>query len=136
MKHKLMQAMARREAEKPEPQGGIALDDACLDGEHPGGECGREAAGEPPFVAAIETTPERKLRRIELVARAATRIAPHPCRDIAADARDGCSGMEMARTKPNPRSPERTQDGERQLSRELAMPCPPAAGARGVPAQQ
>lgn len=85
VKHKLMQAMAEREAEKPKLEGRVELDDAYLGGERPGGKRGRGAAGKTPFVAAVETIdrgaidpsakqraavaargPERKPRRIKL----------------------------------------------------------------------
>lgn len=66
MKHKLMQAMAGREAEKPKLSGRIELDDAYLGGERSGGKRGRGAAGKTPFVAAVETTPERKPKRLRL----------------------------------------------------------------------
>jgi transposase-like protein len=66
VKHKLMQAMAGREAEKPKLSGRIELDDAYLGGERSGGKRGRGAAGKTPFVAAVETTPERKPKRLRL----------------------------------------------------------------------
>jgi len=66
MKHKLMRAMAEREAKKPKLKGRVELDDAYLGGERSGGKRGRGAAGKMPIVAAVETTPERKPRRIKL----------------------------------------------------------------------
>ena len=66
IKHKLMQAMAGREAEKPKLSGRIEVDDAYLGGERSGGKRGRGAAGKTPFVAAVETTPERKPKRLRL----------------------------------------------------------------------
>ena len=66
MKHKLMRAMASREAAKPKLSGRVEVDDAYLGGERPGGKRGRGAAGKTPFVAAVETTPERKPRRLRL----------------------------------------------------------------------
>ena len=51
MKHKLMRAMAEREAKKPQLQGRVEIDDAYLGGERSGGKRGRGAAGDPaPFV--------------------------------------------------------------------------------------
>jgi transposase-like protein len=50
LKHKLMQAMARRQIKKPKRQGRVESDDARL-----GGERGRGAAGTTPIVAAVET---------------------------------------------------------------------------------
>ena len=66
MKHKLMVAMAAREAEKPKLQGRVEIDDAYLGGQRAGGKRGRGAAGKTPFVAAVETTAERKPRRLKL----------------------------------------------------------------------
>src|ERR687885_1093326 len=66
VKHKLMRAMAAREAEKPKLSGRVEIDDAYLGGERSGGKRGRGAAGKTPFVAAVETTPERKPRRLRL----------------------------------------------------------------------
>src|SRR3954471_17340263 len=60
VKHKLMRAMAGREAEKPKLSGRVEIDDASLGGERPGGKRGRGAAGKTPIVAAVETTPERR----------------------------------------------------------------------------
>ena len=66
MKHKLMRAMAAREAAKPKLAGRVEIDDAYLGGERPGGKRGRGAAGKTPVVAAVETTAERKPRRLRL----------------------------------------------------------------------
>ena len=66
LKHKLMQAMAGREAQKPKLAGRVELDDAYLGGERSGGKRGRGAAGKTPFIAAVETTPQRKPRRLRL----------------------------------------------------------------------
>jgi transposase-like protein len=66
VKHKLMRAMAAREAAKPKLSGRVEVDDAYLGGQRPGGKRGRGAAGKTPFVAAVETTPERKPRRLRL----------------------------------------------------------------------
>src|SRR4051812_12078563 len=66
VKHKLMRAMAARQAAKPKLAGRVEVDDAYLGGERPGGERGRGAAGKAPFVAAVETTAERKPRRLRL----------------------------------------------------------------------
>src|SRR5215216_4449355 len=66
MKHKLMRAMASREAAKPKLSGRVEIDDAYLGGERPGGKRGRGAAGKTPVIAAVETTPERKPRRMRL----------------------------------------------------------------------
>jgi ribosomal protein L37AE/L43A len=66
VKHKLMRAMAEREAKKPKLEGRVEVDDAYLGGERSGGKRGRGAAGKTPVVAAVETTAERKPRRLEL----------------------------------------------------------------------
>ena len=66
IKHKLMAAMQAREAEKPKLGGRVEVDDAYLGGERSGGKRGRGAAGKTPFVAAVETTAERKPRRLKL----------------------------------------------------------------------
>jgi transposase-like protein len=66
MKHKLMRAMVEREAQKPKLEGRVEIDDAYLGGERSGGKRGRGAAGKTPIVAAVETTPERKPRRLKL----------------------------------------------------------------------
>src|ERR687890_2836774 len=63
MKHKLMRAMAGREADKPKLAGRIEIDDAYLGGERSGGKRGRGAAGKTAVVAAVETTPDRKPER-------------------------------------------------------------------------
>jgi transposase-like protein len=66
MKQKLMQAMQLRDAAKPKLAGRIELDDAYLGGERSGGKRGRGSPGKTPFVAAVETTAERKPRRMRL----------------------------------------------------------------------
>src|SRR5687768_17503261 len=66
MKHKLMRAMANREEQKPKLEGRVEIDDAYLGGERSGGKRGRGAAGKTPIVAAVETTAERKPRRLRL----------------------------------------------------------------------
>jgi hypothetical protein len=66
MKHKPMRAMGAREAAKPKLSGRVEVDDAYLGGERPGGKRGRGAAGKTPIVAAVETTAERKPKRLRL----------------------------------------------------------------------
>src|SRR3954462_5667951 len=61
-----MRAMAEREAGKPKLDGRVEIDDAYLGGERQGGKRGRGAAGKTPIVAAVETTPERKPKRLRL----------------------------------------------------------------------
>lgn len=61
MKHKLMQAMAEREADRK--LGGIVqLDDAYLGGERNGGKAGRGSENKRPFVIAVETTDDGRPR--------------------------------------------------------------------------
>jgi transposase-like protein len=66
VKHKLMRAMAARKAARPKLSGRVEIDDAYLGGERPGGKRGRGAAGKTPVVAAVETTAERRPRRLRL----------------------------------------------------------------------
>src|SRR3954451_20540926 len=66
MKHKLMRAMAEREAAKPRLEGRVEIDDAYLGGERQGGKRGRGAAGKTPLVAAVEATADRRPRRLRL----------------------------------------------------------------------
>ena len=70
VKHKLMRAMAAREAAKPKLAGRVEVDDAYLGGEHPGGKRGRGAAGKTPIIATVETTAERRPKRLRLTVRA------------------------------------------------------------------
>ena len=87
IKHKLMAAMAAREAEKPKLAGRVEMDDAYLGGQRAGGKRGRGAAGKTPFVAAVETTAERKPRRLRLTVVKGFRkkeIATLAKRDLAA----------------------------------------------------
>jgi len=65
MKHKLMQVMMERDAQK-ELSGFIELDDAYLGGERTGCKRGCGAADKTPFVAAVETTSEGCPMRIKL----------------------------------------------------------------------
>jgi len=66
IKHKLMATMALRDAGKPKLEGRVEVDDAYLGGERAGGKRGRGAAGKTPFVAAVETTADRRPRRLRL----------------------------------------------------------------------
>ncbi len=65
IKHKLAQVMLERDAKKP-LSGRIEIDDAYIGGERSGGKRGRGAAGKTPFVAAVETTPDGKPKRLKL----------------------------------------------------------------------
>jgi len=77
MKQKLMRAMLERDAGKPPMSGRVEIDDAYLDdaylddaylgGARSGGKRGRGAAGKTPFVAAVETTADRRPRRLKRV---------------------------------------------------------------------
>ena len=66
MKQKIMQVMQEREAKKP-LQGRVEIDDAYLGGARSGGKRKRGAAGKTPVVAAVETTPERRPRKLKLL---------------------------------------------------------------------
>ena len=66
MKHKLMRAMAAREAAKPKLAGRVEVDDAYLGGERSGGKRGRGAAGKTPIIATVETTAARRPKRLRL----------------------------------------------------------------------
>jgi hypothetical protein len=61
-----MQVMQEREAATP-LQGRVELDDAYLGGARSGGKRGRGAAGKTPVVAAVETTAERRPRKLKLL---------------------------------------------------------------------
>ena len=106
-----MAAMAAREAEKPKLAGRVEVDDAYLGGQRPGGKRGRGAAGKTPFVAAVETTAERKPRRLRLTVVKGFRkkeIATLAKRDFAAGSNvvtDGLScwtAVERSRLRPLP----------------------------------
>ena len=56
----------RARGREAEARGRVEMDDAYLGGERSGGKRGRGAAGKTPFVAAVETTAERKPRRLRL----------------------------------------------------------------------
>jgi hypothetical protein len=68
MKQKLMAAMEERDAGKPKLSGRVEVDDAYLGGVRSGGKRGRGAASKTPFVAVVETTLDRKPRRLKLQA--------------------------------------------------------------------
>ncbi len=61
MKHKLMQAMAEREADR-QLGGVVQLDDAYLGEERNGGKAGRGSENKRPFVVAVETTDDGRPR--------------------------------------------------------------------------
>lgn len=66
MKQKIMAVMQEREAKKP-LSGRVEIDDAYLGGVRSGGKRGRGAAGKTPVVAAVETTVERRPRKLKLL---------------------------------------------------------------------
>jgi hypothetical protein len=66
MKQKIMQVMLQREEQKP-LSGRVEIDDAYLGGARSGGKRGRGAAGKTPIVAAVETTAERRPRKLKLL---------------------------------------------------------------------
>src|SRR5436190_2146029 len=59
-------AICGGEGGKPKLAGRVEVDDAYLGGERSGGKRGRGAAGKTPVVAAVETTAERKPKRLRL----------------------------------------------------------------------
>jgi transposase-like protein len=66
MKQKIMQVMHEREAQKP-LSARVEIDDAYLGGARSSGKRGRGAAGKTPVVAAVETTAERRPRKLKLL---------------------------------------------------------------------
>ena len=65
MKHKIMEAMACREASR-KLGGLVQIDDAYLGGELKGGKAGRGSENKRPFVAALSTTEEGHPRYVAL----------------------------------------------------------------------
>jgi ISXO2-like transposase domain/Transposase zinc-ribbon domain len=65
MHHKLMQAMAEREAHYL-LSGTVQLDDAYLGGEHSGGKAGRGSENKVPFVAAVSIDEAGHPNRVKL----------------------------------------------------------------------
>lgn len=63
--HKFMQVMLERENKKP-LHGRVEMDDAYLGGKRSGKKRGRGASGKTPFVAAVETTDDRRPIRMKL----------------------------------------------------------------------
>lgn len=61
LKHKLMEVMAQREADRP-LQGDVSVDDAYLGGERTGGGPGRGSKNKVAFVAAVEMKEGRPQR--------------------------------------------------------------------------
>jgi hypothetical protein len=65
IKHKIMQAMMEKEG-KDSLLGRIEVDDAYLGGKRSGSKRGRGASGKTPFIAAVQTTPDKKPDKIKL----------------------------------------------------------------------
>ena len=65
VKHKLMQVMLERDSSKP-ISGRIEIDDSYLGAKRVTGKRGRGAGRKTPFVAAVETTDDKKPLRIKL----------------------------------------------------------------------
>ena len=63
--HKLMQAMAEREA-RYVLEGQVQVDDACLGGERSGGKVGRGSQNKVPFVAAVSLSEDGHPLRTKL----------------------------------------------------------------------
>ena len=66
VKQKLMSTMAKRDAGKPQISGRGEVDDVYPGRARSGGKRGRSAAEKMPFVATVETSPDRRLKRFEL----------------------------------------------------------------------
>lgn len=64
IQHKLRQVMLERDHDQPLEGPRVAVDDAALGGERSDGTTGRGASGKTPFVAAVETTVDRKPVRV------------------------------------------------------------------------
>src|SRR3954453_14283261 len=64
VEHEPVRATAAREAAKPKLAGRVGRGDPHLGGERAGGERGRGAAGKTPIIAAVETTAERRPKRL------------------------------------------------------------------------
>src|SRR5689334_24220710 len=62
VKHKLMRAMAAREAAKPKLAGRVEMDDAYLGGGRPGGNRGRDSDANTPVVVADARMADRRPR--------------------------------------------------------------------------
>jgi transposase-like protein len=137
MKRKLMRAMAGREAAEPGLSGRVEIDDTYLGGERSGGKRGRGAAGKTPVVAAVETTPGRRPRRMRLTVvegfrkREVERIAK---RDLAAGGTvvsDGLSCWPAVEKAGCVHRPMRTGSGRRAARRSpVAGRRSPVAGRR------
>lgn len=65
VKHKIMQVMLERDSSKP-ISGRIEIDDSYLGAKRVSGKRGRGAGRKTPFVAAVETTEDKKPLRIKL----------------------------------------------------------------------
>lgn len=99
IKHKLMEVMAQREAERP-LMGDIRVDDAYLGGERTGGGPGRGSVNKVPFVAAVQMADGRPQRvRFDPVAGFSfAALAPWARRAIAPGScitSDGLLGFEV-----------------------------------------
>src|SRR3954452_7426754 len=122
VKHKLMRAMAAREAGKPKLAGRVEMDDAYLGGERSGGERGRGAAGKTPIIAAVETTAERKPGRLRLTVvrgfrkREGEKPAEAAIEPGSAAVSDGLSCWPAAGQPGCPRRPMVTGSGKRAAS--------------------
>ena len=136
-----MAAMAAREADKPKLEGRVEVDDAYLGGQRAGGKRGRGAAGKTPFVAAVETTAERKPRRLRLTVVKGFRkkeIATLAKRDFAAGSNvvtDGLScwtAVSEAAATTSPWSPARGQTRPSGCRSPLPSRPSPPLGQHGL----
>lgn len=99
LKHKLMEVMVQREADRP-LTGDVRVDDAYLGGERTGGGPGRGSTNKVAFVAAVEMRDGRPQRiRFDQVANFSfASLAPWAKRSIAAGScviSDGLLGFEI-----------------------------------------
>ena len=99
LKHKLMEAMRQREADRP-LHGDVRIDDAYLGGERTGSKAGRGSENKVPFVAAVEMREGRPQRvRFDPVnSFSFASLRPWADKALAADAvvtSDGLLGFEV-----------------------------------------
>src|SRR4028118_849557 len=125
MKHKLMRAMAGREAGKPKLAGRVEIDDAYLGGERPGGRRGGGAAGGGGSARGAGRDRRRLPRR-----RAPGRQArPRGGRQDA----DRGRGRDQRRQEAEAAAPERGQGVPQEGGREAGQAGPRRRRHRGQP---
>ena len=128
MKTKLAEVM-RRSGESLRLEGRVEMDDVFLGGHRPGGKVGRGAAGKTPFVAAVETTPDKKPKRIRLkrIARfKRKRIKSLAKRVVAAGSTVVTDGLSSFRGIPTPASHIRSLSQARATAPPRTRPSQPS----------